>query len=305
MKYLHVDISVKVILLFTVIISSALAKDSSINVTPSYVVFQSVATGQESRSATIHITNSGYSSVKLGDVVLEGTHSNDFNITNNGCTQTLNIENTCNINVKFNPTSSGVKSTILSISYGDGSDKLSVFLTNQESNKHKVKNLLPPVMNELNILEEMNAGGVYNLNWSALGYHDDYDMLLVMFDCTGMATGTCGSSYSNSEKLYESIPLSPSTTTVGAWDSNGITATNFNYTHSFIVPATRKDGSAWAESGTPVVVRFYNKSSEDSEAGNSSLSLIIPGGLTNDYYDTSGRIIQKTICPASGCTKVN
>lgn len=301
MKSSYINTLMRVVLLSSFIVSLSVAKDTFINANPSYVVFQSVASAQETTSSTISITNDGYTSgVTISDVTLEGSHSSDFNLTSNGCT-TLALNESCSVGVKFKPTTSGVKSAVLSVAYGSGSEKLSIFLTNYESTALKAKNTLPPVMSALSISEEMNASSSYDLNWSAMGYHDDYAIIMVMFDCTGLAAGTCGSSYGSSEKFYESAPLSASTTSVGDWSSNGVVATNFNYTHSFSVPATRVGGSAWSDAGTPIVIRFYNKSSEDSIAGNPSISLIIPGGLSNDYYDTSGRKVQKIICPASGC----
>ena len=46
---------------------------------------------------------------------------------------------------------------------------------------------------------------------------------------------------------------------------------------------------------TPIVIRFYYVDSKDIVAGQGSISLIIPGNLSENYYDTSGRKIQKII----------
>jgi hypothetical protein len=46
-----------------------------------------------------------------------------------------------------------------------------------------------------------------------------------------------------------------------------------------------------------VVVRFYRKNEVDIPRNNSSMSLLIPGKLSDVYYDTAGRRIVKKIVP--------
>jgi hypothetical protein len=294
----------KLAYIFLLLISTVvLAEDDAISVTPAYVIYDTIDAGEESDSATITIENTGYSSgVTIGTVALSASHASEFGITSDGCSnQTLAQDETCIIQVKFAPLTSGTKSAVVDIPYGSGDEQLSVFVTNYESTELQVKNHLPPTMYALDISEEMNASYTYTLSWTAMGYHEGYEILLVMFDCTDISAGSCGSSYSNSEKFYETSFIASSSSSSGEWSSNGVTITNFEYTTDFTVPDTREDSSAWSSSGTSIVMRFYAKSTEDSAIGKSSLSLVIPGGLSDNYYDTSGRKIQKTICPSGGC----
>lgn len=287
--------------LFLLFIASYLfAQDSAISVNHNYIVFKTLERNGLSENTSVIVTNNGYfPGIAIGSVsITGGPHSKNFMISNDGCSNTtLEMNSSCTIQTKFTPNTKGIKSSVLEIPYGNSTQKLSVFLTNYESLKHKAKDHLPPVVSSLNIPEEMNAGTTYQLSFSATGYHSGYEIMAVMFDCTGMSEGTCGSSYNGSEKFYETGLLSPTSSTKGEWSSGGVNSTSFDYTFSFTTPVTRADGSAWSLSGTPVVIRFYNKSSEDIDRGSSSLSLVIPGGLSNNYYDTSGRKVQKLIYP--------
>ena len=51
-------------------------------------------------------------------------------------------------------------------------------------------------------------------------------------------------------------------------------------------------------------VKFYYKSSDDNAAGKTSISLMVPGNVTSNFYESTGagRRILKAICPATGCT---
>jgi len=119
---------------------------------------------------------------------------------------------------------------------------------------------------------------------------------MAVFDCTGIVNGSCGNSYNDANRIYTTT-VSPSSTTASPWSYAGEVANYFNYSHSFTVPTTRLAGAAWDVAGTPVVIRFYQVSTVDSDAGKASISLLIPGGLSNTYYDTTGRRIQKVIRP--------
>ena len=84
--------------------------------------------------------------------------------------------------------------------------------------------------------------------------------------------------------------------------TEGKMLTNMLSDNLFTVPEFREDGSEWDPvSGTDIVIRFYIVSDNDENARKPSISLIIPGNLSDEYYDTSGRKIQKHICPVGGC----
>ncbi len=295
----------KSLIVFSLILFGSLlfAQDSNISVEPTFVVFEDIDSGSESELITITLENSGFvSGVTIGTITIDESQSSHFNISTDNCSGiSLNNDSSCSLQVKFTPQSDGIKSSVVYIPYGESSAILSVFLSNHEDTKHEVTRRLSPVIYELDIPEEMDVGNPYLLTWKGVGYHDSYDTRIVMFDCTDVVSGTCGSSYSNAEKFYESSSLSP-IITEGDWSYSGQKSKNFTYAELFNVPFFRANSFPWAAEGTPIVIRFYVLSDEDSDSGKSSLSLIIPGGLSNDYYDTSGRKIQKIICPDGGCT---
>lgn len=279
---------------------SGMIQAATISVSQSYVVYDEVSRGVDSSTGIITVTNTTGGPIPVASASLSGVHSGDFTLVSDACSGVPVLPGrTCQVQVKFTPRTTGVKSALLDI-VDDSAATTSIFLTNYESTKHKVKNLLPPVMNQLSIPEEMNASTTYSLSWSALGYHTGYKVIMAMFDCTGKTTG-CAASYSDSEKFFETAQLAPSGSSQGAWSAEGVESKDFSYTYDFTVPAVRADDSNFSTSGTPVVIRFYAVSDEDSDIGASSLSLIIPGGLSNNYYDTSGRKVQKLLCPPGGC----
>ena len=278
------------------------AQDTAVSVSPVYVTFKNIETATSSNIVTVTLTNKSYgANMPVGSVSLSGPHSSSFSIQTDGCSsQSLADGSSCDMQVKFTPLSDGKKNAFISIPYAtDGN--LSVFLSNSENTAHAVQRRLPPVMQSLSISEEMNASTSYDMSWTAMGYHSGYQTLMVMFDCTNVVQGECGASYNSAEKFYETTFISPQNVTDGTWSYNGEIAQNFQYVHTYSIPATRADSSAWDINGTPVVIRFYVNSTEDIEAGKLSLSMIIPGKLSNNYYDTSGRKVQKLICPVGGC----
>jgi len=169
-----------------------------------------------------------------------------------------------------------------------------------EAARVEAQRRIPPMIETLTMPEDMYAGSTYTLDWKVMGYDTSYTTYLVMFDCTGAVAGTCGESYGSAGRFY-SISVAPSLIENAAWSYGAEVASYFNYSHDFTVPATRADTSAWPATGTDIVVRFYQKSNKPADAGKNSISLLIPGGLTNVYYDTTGRRIQKNICPVGGC----
>ena len=158
---------------------------------------------------------------------------------------------------------------------------------------------IPAMIETIDIPEEMNASSSVDISWKVLGYDAGYVTTIVFFDCTDKAEGTCGSSLADNLG-YQTIDT-PSLVETAPWTYASETAQYFNYNYTYEVPATRADGSAWPDSGADIVVRFYQKNSSDTQAGKSSISLLIPGNVTSRYYDATGRRVVKTICPIGGC----
>jgi hypothetical protein len=265
----------------------------------SYVVFEN---SSDAPSVTLTFTNKTGADVDVNSLSLVGTLSDEFNITNDGCSvTTLSDSESCNVEVKFIPNNDGMKSALLKVPYLSDSEAQYVFLTNFEDTRHNVIKRLAPVVYDVNISEQLDANSSYTLQWSLIGYSKNYQTDIVMFDCTGIDAGECGASYTSSEKFLESPLLSPMAVESVDWTYHDQNATRFNYSYTATMPETRANGDAWDSNGTDIVLRFYVISEEDQANHESTLSLIIPGNLSDKYYDTSGRKIEKVVCPEGGC----
>lgn len=182
---------------------------------------------------------------------------------------------------------------------GDGSSDLEEFNNfldradpyNGETLQTEAQRRLPPMISELDMSEELNASQTYAVTWKMLGYDSDYSVRIALFDCTGIADGS----------FYSYEMTTASQIAASQWAYSGEPAGEFTYTFNLVVPATRDGGAAWSVSGTPIVVRFYQKNAKAAAAGKNALSLMVPGNATETYYDATGRRIQKTVCPSSGC----
>jgi hypothetical protein len=283
--------------------SVSYAQDSYIELSHTVVLFDAIPTAQESSVATVSVRNLGYSSgIGIGTIGMEQSHSSSFAMSGDNCSGiSLAKDSSCSFGVKFIPQSSGIKSAIVNIPYGDN-HTLNLMLTNHENKTHEAKRRIAPIVTSLDMPSEMNATTTYTLGYAITGYHDSYETTIAIFDCSGTTGGECGASLQSSSKIYESTQTHTNTAK-GIYSYRDIDSTEFSYSCSFTPPATRADGSAWQAQGTPIVVRLYVKSDEDISAQKRSLSLIIPHGLAKDHYDASGRKVELSICPNTGCIK--
>jgi len=166
-----------------------------------------------------------------------------------------------------------------------------------ENRRIEAQRRLPPMVETLTMPETMVANTKYNIGVRVLGYDNGYDLVMAMFDCTGIINGSCGGNYGDANRFY-SVTLSAPSITPAPWSYAGEVASLYSFTDTaFTVPALNTAGTAWSSAGTPIVVRFYQVSSLERAAGKASVSLLIPGGVTATYYDSTGRRIQKFIVP--------
>ncbi len=239
---------------------------------------------------TFTITNKGSRSLTFSSATVSGTYSNQFNIAADNCTsQTVAADASCTVDVNMQPTTVGSKSAWLEIASDDPDNSTTAaFLNNYESTDQQARRRLPPVLYSLaGLPETMTIGQSYTITWELLGYHENYLSAIVFFDCTGIAPPNCGNSYSSN--FASSGILSPASTAVGEWSYKGVQSKRYSYSYTF-TPTT-----AQFPAPADIVIRFYRKNGDDSAAGKGSLSLIIPGNLSDNYYDTSGRRIQKQV----------
>jgi hypothetical protein len=252
--------------------------------------YGSVEINSPTADKTFTVKNTGSRVLAISGVTLVGNTPNEFVIGQDNCTgQSLAANTSCTIQAHHQPSSLGTKSAMLQISTDDPDNAtISIYLNNDETIEQEAERRLPPVLNSLEIPENMTAGQTYTLNWSVLGYHDDYSTWAVFFDCHGI-TENCGSSFSSNFEF--SSKLSPTLIEPGEWSYNGIQSKVFHYSYNF-TPSTSRFNTQ-----KKIVIRFYRKNGKDDFVGNSSLSLIIPGDHSDHYYDTTGRRIEKTVNP--------
>ncbi|MBF0621599.1 MAG: hypothetical protein HQL54_06695 [Magnetococcales bacterium] len=165
----------------------------------------------------------------------------------------------------------------------------------EEELKAEAERRVPPVLNALELPGQLVAGESYTLRWSLLGYHDSYMSAAVTFNCEEAPAGECGKYYRDHHESSGKIdPMpDPDTDEVGTetdWDYSGIKAREFLYEFNFVAPDV--------DAPTEMVIRFYRISDIDEGAGNTAISLLVPGGLPNvGYYDTAGRRISVEVVP--------
>ena len=270
----------------------------SLSLSQSYVVFSNDE--NVSDPYTITVTNTSGDTLTIGSDILEGPHSSEFNITSDGCQgKTLDVDGSCDISVQFTPKTKGIKNAYLVIN-----NDYRVFLTNYQSTKQDAIDRLPPTIYDINISSTLDANTSYDLQWSLIGYDDQYICAIAIFDCSAADEGECGDSISGADKLFSTATvIYPDSVEPVGWTYKGEQAHQFKYHLNVTIPDSPVNGGDWNDTGTQAVVRFYVISSMDQLNDKPSISLIIPGDITNSFYGTSGRKLSVTICPESGCTQ--
>ena len=249
-------------------------------ISPSTYLFNS------SGSVEFTITNIGDTNVTVPKAVIEDGSKEAFGILEDNCEGvTLAPGESCKITVQT-PGDNPNEFIYASLNVSN----VKAFMYNYESLDSEASRRLPPVIDTLDIPDVMQAGEEYNLTFSVLGYDDDYTLYMAFFNCDGVPEGECGNSYNDPERFAEALDLHPYRVAPSAWVYNGKTANEFSYTYTFTPPA-----DLFKEGNTTIVIRFYYKTKKAEEAGDPSISLIVPGNLSQKYYDTSGRRIEKTI----------
>lgn len=275
--------------------SQVSANDPDLTIQPVVNQFPQVVLGTDSPATTFKIKNTHASNnLTLGTVTLQGTHASEFAVGTQNCTsQTLAPQQECTIDVKYHPTSFGSKMAMLQVvTDAPNTPTIVAFLSNDEGNVNQAERRLPPVLFSLNMTETMISTNPYMIEWSMLGYHDSYQSVVALFDCTNKLAGDCGVDFS--DNFFNSgLITSTSTTPQPTWTFNGEAAVEHHFEQAFTPDV---NGFPQTLSGTyQIVARFYRKNNMDVMSGEPSLSLMIPGNLSSQYYDKEGRRIIKNI----------
>lgn len=266
--------------------------------------FESTSCQSAATPVTYTITNNAATSRNIGAITLDFMQAGDWQLVtgqNNCGATTLNPGVTCTFQVVFCSSAPGNKVGIINVATDDvETPNLTSALYNFESDMDEAQRRLPPVLSNLVIRDstltvisngQIKGGEQHSFEWTITGYHPSYDSLLAVFNCDGITPPGCGSVYSSN--YANSGMLGPGTFGSGTWTYNGITANTYTYTANFTLPYNAAETNEW-------VLRFYRNSLRDISAGNSSLSLLIPGNImptATGYYDTSGRRIKIQVIP--------
>ena len=230
---------------------------------------------------TFTVANAGATALNISDVALEDTDLNIYRISYNDCAGTLEGKVSCQVEVKYCPgTSTAPKPGRLVVRSSDPeTPALAAFLSNYEDAATTASRSLPPVMESLAMPTPLTAGVKQTWTWSTLGYGDTYQMFFTFSECN---SNGCAQIATTGWKNPAQIGL-------GSYDFTGLQAKRYDYTSSITLPATWKNKT--------IVIRFYQRSQADAQAGLTGVSQIIPGGLVDaaEYYDNSGRRLVRTV----------
>ena len=152
---------------------------------------------------------------------------------------------------------------------------------------------VPPVLHSFNIPDKLISGQSYTINWSLVGYENNYKTIIAFFNCTGIPSPSCGNSYSD-PKIAVSGKLPSTSTHVGEWSYLGAASTKFDYSFTFTPIVT---------TNTDTVIRFYYIGGTDDSKGRPTISTMAPGNLAHVLpYDTSGRRLSTIIFASDALT---
>lgn len=264
-------------------------ESNTVEVTPSVVLFKKPQIGEASKVIKVTFKNIGEETRQVSATTLTGNHSSQYRIITDACTaKSILPEESCDISIEHEAIDRGYKQSILNI-FSDSPDTpvLQAFLTNREGKNTESARRLPPVLYSLDVPEQMIAGNTYTIEWSILGYHDSYISSVAMFNCTGVNDGSCGASYTDQTRFFSKVGELLETKSTD-WRNGDVYASEYIFSTEFKPNFTEE---------TNIVLRFYRLNGDDKLASGSGLSLIIPGNLSENYYDKQGRRITKTVTP--------
>lgn len=273
-----------------------------LTLTPRVARFAPVTVGGYGAPLLFTLKNGGSSARTIGAVNFGGPSAAEFSLQSDGCSgQSLGAGASCTVEVSFAPTTTGSKAATLEVNTDELESPVRVaFLTNAEGAAEVAERRLPPVLRSYVLYPEgqpgspvttLTAGTTYTLEWVVLGYADGYLANAAMFDCRAIVDGSCGDQYDDAERFDASGNLSPAETANGDWSYGGELARAYTYRYTFTVPAAR------FTSAGDIVLRFYQKSVLDAQGGLSGVSLLVPGGVAERYYDNAGRRIIEEVVP--------
>lgn len=231
----------------------------------------------------------GNPAITLGNPAITSAHTAEFTPDASACGTPLAAGVSCTLSVTYTPDSAnvGVRTALLSVPNTSGTVLATALLTSNEGTTSQAARRLPDALTELAFTQNgspvtrLQSGVATTVSWGQTGYQAGMESVLAAFECdqTTLNSGNCGSSYST--KTQDSGFQSAQENLGASWSFQGVSAKLNRYQWTF-TPQCQGDA---------LVMRFYQRSTQDKAADNNSLSLLIPGGLLPPaaYYDHEGR----------------
>ena len=255
---------------------------------------------QNSTPVTYTITNNSLESISLGSLFVSSALSgfaSEFQIISSQdvcSTSVIATASSCTFTMVYCPSGnanelgSSAGAMVQVASSSSNSAIIEAAMATHEGSRQQAQRRLPPVVSAFTIKDaaqnlvtdaQLTEGETYTIDYTASGYHSSYSIVAVWFDCSLAQPDKCGLSFDH--LLSHTGFKTPDSQVDGSWGYGAITITDFGYSFSFTAPLVDQDSE--------LVLRFYQKSQEDIVAGDTSLSLMLPGNLPLNYADTSGR----------------
>lgn len=140
-----------------------------------------------------------------------------------------------------------------------------------EPDYDKAQHRIPPVIYTLNVPDQVVSGESNNYYWSVVGYHDDYDVKLIIYDEDGDIL------LEQEVSPYTEVPVPGPY----QWDDEVI---------SKVFVYRIEDAVMDFNYSQDLKLRFFISPINDP-IDTTFLSCIIPGGFDHRYGDTSGRVL--------------
>ena len=270
-----------------------------------------------SSARTVTLQNSGATAVTITTMGFAGGNAG-YVVDSDGCNGvTLQPAgasgSSCTATFSFAPTQKGRRYDSYSWTSNDGGPAQSVNFSNDfadASSSATAIRRLPPVLERVDIVQVNSDGSdgaapailLPNVQYRARWYVASYDVqvrsTVAMFDCganTAPVTdcgGDFGSNFQYAPVTAGGVvsSLAAATLNLSSYAYQGNTAYNLGYVYNFTV------NSLSLSSAHTLVLRFFYEGSIDSSQGLSTVSLLVPGGLSllgaaANYYASDGRRI--------------
>jgi 6-phosphogluconolactonase (cycloisomerase 2 family) len=188
---------------------TGLAAQAEVTLVPGSLPFASILAGSTSGAQTITLTNSGYATLHVSNLVLAGANPGDFSF-DNGCTAPVAVGNSCSISVRFAPAAAGQRTAQILVSDDAPDSPQSISLSGSATDPYT---LSPAGSSSTSATVLPGAMAQYGLELApATGFSG-----IVQLQCSGApVAASCSVSPSMVQVSSTPVPITVSVTTTSA-----------------------------------------------------------------------------------------